>query len=190
MLDGSSESNILLQPFAQDEAAPVSAIEDKLVLLFDEIRVPLLRYLSAFPLALPDAEDVVQEAFLSLFQQLQRGKSHQNVRGWLFRAAHNLAIKRGIRSRTDAEKSGSLAPVEELVVDPALNPEDQFALSQRQKRLRSVVRALPEQQRLCLYLRAEGLRYREIAEILNMSLGSVSIALGRSLAHLSRAAER
>lgn len=187
MLD---RSKALLNPFVQEEAATPSAIEDKMVLLFDEIRVPLLRYLSAFPLPLPDAEDLVQEAFLSLFQHLQRGNSHHNVRGWLFRAAHNLALKKTVRSRNDAEKTGSLAPVEEVVIDPALNPEDQLALSQKQKRLMSVVRALPEQHRLCLYLRAEGLRYREIAEILDMSLGAVSIALGRSLAHLSRAAER
>ena len=190
MLDSPPESNALLNLLAQEETASPSAIESRMVLLFDEIRVPLLRYLSAFPLALPDAEDVVQEAFLSLFQQLQRGKSHENVRGWLFRAAHNLAVKKSMRSRNDPAKTGSLAPVEEVVMDPGLNPEDQFAFSQRQKRVMSVVRALPEQHRLCLYLRAEGLRYREIAEVLDMSLGSVSIALGRSLAHLSRAAER
>ena len=190
MLDGTPESNALLNPLAHEESSAPSAVEERMVRLFDQVRVPLLRYLSAFPLALPDAEDVVQEAFLSLFQQLQRGKSHHNVGGWLFRAAHNLAVKRSTRSRSDAEKTGAFIGVEELVIDPAPNPEDQFAFDQKQKRLMSVIRALPEQQRLCLYLRAEGLRYREIAEILDMSLGAVSIALGRSLAHLSRAAER
>lgn len=191
MLDSPPESNTLLNPVAREQEAPSpSDIECRMVGLFDEVRVPLLRYLSAFPLALPDAEDVVQEAFLSLFQQLQRGKSHHNVRGWLFRAVHNLAIKKSTRSRNESDKSSSLVPVEESVIDPGLNPEDQFAFNQRQKRLMSVVRALPDQHRLCLYLRAEGLRYREIAEILDMSLGAVSIALGRSLAHLSRAAER
>lgn len=191
MLDSPPETNALLNPPAQAGTADApSVIEDRMVRLFDENRVPLLRYLSAFPLPLPDAEDVVQEVFLSLFQQLRRGKSHHNVRGWLFRAAHNLAVKKNTRSRNDLEKIGSLAPVEETAIDPSLNPEDEFASNQKQKRLISVVRALPEQHRLCLYLRAEGLRYREIAEVLDMSLGAVSIALGRSLAHLSRAAER
>lgn len=190
MLESPPESNLLLNPLAQEEAAAPSAIEDRMVRLFDQIRVPLLRYLSAFPLALPDAEDVVQEAFLSLFQQLQRGKSHHNVGGWLFRAAHNLAVKKSMRSRNGLHKPGSFSGGEELIIDPAPNPEDQFVLNQRHKRLMSVVRALPEQHRFCLYLRAEGLRYREIAEILDMSLGSVALALGRSLAHLSRAAER
>jgi RNA polymerase sigma-70 factor, ECF subfamily len=177
-------------PLADAAGTSASVIEDKIVLLFDEVRVPLLRYLSGFPLALQDSEDVIQEAFLSLFQQLQRGKSHQNVRGWLFRAAHNLALKKHQRSRNQIEKTGSLIAVEELVIDPALNPEDQLAFSQTQNRLMSVVRALPEQHRWCLYLRAEGLRYREIAEVVGMSLGAVSISLERSLAHIARAAQR
>ena len=54
----------------------------------------------------------------------------------------------------------------------------------------SVVQALPEQSRWCLYLRAEGLRYREIAEVLGMSLGAVSLSLERSLALIARAAQR
>jgi RNA polymerase sigma-70 factor (ECF subfamily) len=49
---------------------------------------------------------------------------------------------------------------------------------------------LPEQDRRCLFLRAEGLRYREIAGILDMPLGTVSLSLGRSLARIARAAER
>jgi RNA polymerase sigma-70 factor (ECF subfamily) len=191
MLDCPPESNTLLDTSVSEaQAASPLAVEEKMVRLFDEVRVPLLRYLSAFPLAIPDGEDVIQEAFLALFQQLQRGKSHHYIRGWLFRAAHNLAIKKTVRSRNDTERTGSLIAVEELVIDPALNPEDQFAFNQTQKRLMSVVRALPQQQRWRLYLRAEGLRYREIAEVLDMSLGAVSLSLERSLAHIARAAER
>jgi RNA polymerase sigma-70 factor (ECF subfamily) len=191
MLGCRPESNTLVDASgAETQATSPSANEEKMVRLFDEVRIPLLRYLSAFPLALPDAEDIIQEAFLALFQQLQRGKSHHYVRGWLFRAAHNLAIKKTVRSRSDIERTGSLIAVEELVIDPALNPEDQFAFNQAQKRLMSVVRALPQQHRWCLYLRAEGLRYREIAEVLDMSLGAVSLSLERSLAHIARAAKR
>jgi RNA polymerase sigma-70 factor (ECF subfamily) len=165
-------------------------VEEKVICLFDELRIPLLRYLAGFPLSRQDSEDVIQEVFLALFQYLRNGKSYQNVRGWLFRVAHNLALKKRQRSRSQMEETGLLIAVEELVIDPALNPEDQLAFNQAQKRLMSVVRALPEQQRWCLYLRAEGLRYREIAEIVGMSLGAVSISLERSLAHITRAAQR
>jgi len=75
------------------------------------------------------------------------------------------------------------------VRDADLNPEEQVLSNQRQRRLLAVVLALPEQDRLCFSLRAEGLRYREIAEVLGISLGSVSVSLTRSLARLMRADE-
>jgi len=52
----------------------------------------------------------------------------------------------------------------------------------RQDGLRSVVSALPEMDRECLYLRAEVLRYRETADVLQISFGSVADSLARSLA--------
>ena len=177
-------------PLSEVEATSPSALEEQVVQLFDEVRVPLLRYLAAFPLRTCDAEDVIQEAFLSLFRSLQKGNKHQNLRGWLFCAAHHLALKKRQRSRKDPESAGALRSVEIVLIDPEPNPEDQLVFHQSRRRVMSVVRALPEQHRWCLYLRAEGLRYREIAEIVGMSLGSVSMSLARSLALIGRAARR
>jgi RNA polymerase sigma-70 factor (ECF subfamily) len=60
----------------------------------------------------------------------------------------------------------------------------------RHRLLVAIVRVLPETDRCCLYLRAEGLRYRDIAQALGISLGAVSLSLGRSLARLARAEKR
>jgi RNA polymerase sigma-70 factor (ECF subfamily) len=79
---------------------------------------------------------------------------------------------------------------EEDVVDPSLNPEDAFAQDETRQRLQAVVRALPEQDQRCLALRAEGLRYREIADVLGMSLGAVAKSLERSLERIVRVAQR
>jgi RNA polymerase sigma-70 factor (ECF subfamily) len=191
LTDFPAESDALVARILSDRRrSSESIVEETVIGLFDQLRIPLLRYLGGFPLSVQDSEDVIQEVFLALFQYLQSGKSHQNVRGWLFRTAHNLALKKYLRSRKNVENAASLMAVEERIVDPAPNPEDQFAFNQTQKRLMSVVRAMPEQNRWCLYLRAEGLRYREIAEVLDISLGSVSLYLERSLAHIARAAER
>jgi RNA polymerase sigma-70 factor (ECF subfamily) len=162
---------------------------DEVVALFDRFREPLLRYLSTFGLALPDGEEIIQEVFLALFQHLHRGKSRGNLRGWLFRVAHNLALKRRYQTRRVMEARAG-AGTEDLAIDLGPSPEDQMVNSQTQQRLQAVVQALPEQDRRCLSLRAEGLRYREIARILDMSLGAVSISLARSLARIARSAER
>ena len=157
--------------------------------LFTEFRDPLLRYLSSLGVALPDGEEVVQESFLSLFEHLRCGKSRENLRGWLFRVAHNMALKRRYRDRRDLEARASSGGGDEAV-DLGPNPEDQLASSQSQQRLLAVVEALPEQDRRCLFLRSEGMRYREIAGILDMSLGAVSLSLARSLARIARSAEQ
>ena len=164
-------------------------LEEEVVGLFEQFRGPLLRYLASFGLAFPDGEEVIQEVFLSLFQHLQRGKSSQNLPGWLFRVAHNLALKRRQRMRRDFE-SLSEAAAQHLAIAQGPSPEAQVAGAQTQKRILSVVSALPEQDRRCLSFRAEGLRYREIAGILGMSLGAVSLSLARSLARIARSAER
>jgi len=168
----------------QTDPAPPE-LEREVVELFDLYRDRLLRYLLSLGLPTADGEEIVQEVFLSLFQHLKSGKSRENLRGWLFRVGHNLGLKRRGRSRRNLE---IVLPAD--LADPARSAEERMANDQTRRRLLSVVEALPEEDRRCLSLRAEGLRYREIAEVLGMSLGAVSNSLARSLARLARAAER
>jgi RNA polymerase sigma-70 factor, ECF subfamily len=164
-------------------------MERVVVGLFEQFRDPMLRYLAALGLAHADGEEVVQEVFLLLCNHLRRGRPHQNLRGWLFRVAHNLALKSRHRASREGE-ARSDAGAQEGAVDPGPSPEAQVAATQHNRRLQTVVEALPEQDRRCLFLRAEGLRYREIGEVLDMSLGAVSLSLARSLARIARAVER
>src|SRR5579863_9166984 len=139
-----------------------SANEQEVIQLFDELRSRLMRYLLALGLPAQDGEEVIQEVFLALFQHLQRGKSRQNLRGWIFRVAHNLGLKRRLaRTREAANVLASDGTLVAARPDPDENPEEQLLSSQRHQRLQSVLRALPEQDQWCLSLRAEGLRYRE-----------------------------
>jgi RNA polymerase sigma-70 factor (ECF subfamily) len=180
-----------LRADGESERAPApSADQQQVIQLFDELRGRLLRYLLGFGLPPQDGEEVIQEVFLALYQHLRRGKSRHNLRGWIFRVAHNLGLKRRMARTREAS---NVSPSEEELAatwpDPAENPEEQLLTSQRHQRLQAVLRALPELDRCCLALRAEGLRYREIAEVLDMSLGSVSASLARSLARFSRAGD-
>jgi len=106
-----------------------------------------------------------------------------------FRVGHNLALKRRAANQA-ANGSVAYESIAALHSDPGPSVEEQVAFSQRQRRLLSVLEVLPEQDQRCLILRAEGLKYREIAEILGISLGSVSMSLARSLGRMARAEER
>ena len=72
-------------------------------------------------------------------------------------------------------------------IDPAPNPEVRLALAERARRVRSVFRALSARDRQCLFLRAEGLRYRDIARTLGISLGGVAKSLARSMSRFVNA---
>jgi RNA polymerase sigma-70 factor, ECF subfamily len=177
---------------AIDAALPAApcALEAEVVALFDQYRDGLLRYAVSVGISVHDGEDVIQEVFLSLFRHLRLGRSRANLRGWIFRVAHNLALKQRHRAQRRQAKSAPDEDTLERQVDPTANPEQQFATNQRQEQLLHVVAALSERDQNCLRLRAEGLRYREIAEVLGMSLGAVAKSLGRSMERLSRTDSR
>jgi len=172
---------------AATESTRPSRLEDEVVALFDRLRAPVLRYLLSFSLAVPDAEEIAQEVFLALFQHLRQKKSRANLQGWVFRVAHNSALKHRVRARRESDRFSYVPDISVKAKGSEPGPEESVAAWQRQQRLLSVVRALPEQDQCCLSLRAEGLRYREIAEVLGISLGSVAASLEKSLARLARA---
>jgi len=125
---------------------------------------------------------VVQEVFLALFRHLLLDRSRRNLTGWLFQVSHNLALKQ--RKRIQRQVTTSWDDGVDQPVDPAPNPEAQLSQHERRQRLLPVIQALPPRDRRCLRLRAEGLRYRDIANTLGMSLGGVAKSLARSIARL------
>jgi len=165
--------------------APVP-LEQELVNLFTQFRNPLLRYTYSLGLPVHDGEEVVQEVFLALFHHLRAGKPRTNLKAWVFCVGHNLALKQRIRN---AKLDRLCHPGEQAAMDrPARepNPEEHLVGTQYRAKLLQVVEGLPETERCCLFLRAEGLRYRQIAEVLEISLGGVALALGRALDRLSK----
>jgi RNA polymerase sigma-70 factor (ECF subfamily) len=163
-------------------------VEDEVLSLFDGFRDPLLRYVCAFGISVGDGEDLIQDVFLALFRHLQHGGSRSNLPGWLFRVAHNLTLK--LRARQQQERANVVCASEaQGTPDTAPDPELSLASRQRQARVCAVLHALPERDRQCVRLRGAGLRYRDIARVLGMSLGAVSKSLARAVARLERAVE-
>jgi RNA polymerase sigma-70 factor (ECF subfamily) len=171
-------------------AESVTSTQEDVLQLFDECAPGLRRYVAAFGLSAEVTEDVVQEVFLQLFRHLRLGRSRANLRGWIFRVGHNFALKHREKAARRYRWEGTWdVSMVDRVIDPAANPEQQLANGRRTRRLRAVVRALPERDRQCLFLRAEGLRYRDIARTLDMSLGGVAKSLARSMTRLTNADE-
>src|SRR5467141_3229828 len=109
-----------LEPVSAKCAAPP---EEEVTRLFDQWRDPLLGYVVTLGLTIHEGEEIIQEVFLSLFQHLRQDKSRENLRGWLFRVGHNLALKRRYSSGRRLLKHGEEDALDELP-DPDPNPEE------------------------------------------------------------------
>src|SRR5437868_565316 len=121
MADSFSEPKIAIGAPAARAAAKSepSAVEAQVLHLFDLLRNRLLRYLLSFSVTPADSEEIIQEAFLALFQHLQAGKPDENLPAWLFRVVHNLGLRRRRDGRRDLDHlSNSSTPQEQIATDP------------------------------------------------------------------------
>jgi len=150
--------------------------------LYDASRPSLYAYLCCLGMNSDQAEDIIQETFLRLVRHLLEHGAGDSLRGWVFRVAHNLSMdlhrsqRRWFYASTDEPRTF----VRERV-DPAPNPEQNVILRERSKRLGNAVAQLTPKQRRCVLLRAEGLRYREIAAALGISVQRVGELVQRAI---------
>ena len=153
-----------------------------MTILYCELRKPLLRYLVSIGLSADEAQDVVQDAFVSLQRHLAIGGSEENIRSWLYRVAHNQARNR--QTSYDRRFATPLAGEVDTMLDER-TPERAMLEKEKFRQLASAIWLLTEQERECLLLRSGGLRYREIGEVLGMPTSTVSDMIERAIKKLA-----
>jgi RNA polymerase sigma-70 factor, ECF subfamily len=158
-------------------------LREEVTRLFEESRDDVYRYLLTLGLHPPQAQEATQEVFLRLYSTLRQGEKIHTPRGWIFRVAHNLGLK--IRALQDSEFPFD-PEFDARLVAPAANPEQQLLERERMLRFHRAVENLSEQQRRCLSLRMEGLRYPEIGSVLGISASAVGEFLRRAIQRLRR----
>src|SRR5438477_6058833 len=124
-----------------------------------------------------DAEDVTQTTFMNAYRAYRRGDQIEKPQNWLIKIAHNVARTRYARSSRRVKE----VPLEDHV--------DQLAVPEGERpNVVGVLRALgrlPFNQRAALVMRElEGRSYREIADVLDVSVGAVEALLFRARRHL------
>ena len=172
-------------PLAVRTSPGAAADADAITLsAFDCHAASLVRYARSFGLNEDEAEDVAQEAFLALFRHVTLGRDATNLTGWLFRVTHNLALKRQRSVQRRPEHRSWDEPEAQMQVDGRGTPETRLIDRERRARIRRIVAALPDRDRRCMLLRAEGLTYRDIAKTIGVSLGAVAKSLARVMTRL------
>lgn len=143
-----------------------------------------------------DAEDLAQETFIRIYRHLGGFDGRSSLKTWIYRVTLNLCSSRLSRRRllTLPLRSGD-DPDEEgvLLVDPERNPESLSLARDAAERVEAGLRLLQPNFRAAVVLRdLEGFSYEEIAEMLEIHIGTVRsrIARGREgLRHLLEKAE-
>ena len=150
--------------------------------LFNECYVPVLRYCCTIVLDADDAEDIVQQVFVSLWQKITDNDIIRISPGaYLYKAVYNASLDylrhKKVRQRYE----------DESLINDTINDADETAGKELQKRIQDSIAQLPDQcGRIFRMNRFENLKYREIAAELNIAEKTVENQMGKALKMLKK----
>ena len=133
-----------------------------------------------------EARDLAQEAFIRAFRNLDKFDPNRSFSSWLFRIATNLCIDTYRRRKLDTVPmvhAGRDGEDERSwdATDEGPNPADRFSDRERARKLLEVIQSLPPMYRAVILLRhQEDLSYDEIAETLELPLGTIKARIHRA----------
>ena len=161
------------------KAGDTSAFEEILLKYQDKI-YNLCRYMLRNA---DDAEDAAQDVFLKVYQSLNKFKPQASLHTWLYRIAINTCIdyrrKPFFESLFKSSKEGDEFVVDSLADSPS--PERLFESKQISNAIQIALGRLSEKLRTVIVLKEiEGLSYEEIAEVLDVSIGTVKSRISRA----------
>ncbi len=169
--------------------------EDAFTLLVEKHQRRLLHLCERLLGSSEDARDAAQEVFLKVFRKAGTFRPRGQVFTWIYRIATNHCLNK-LRRRKIVQFVGLGPPEGEesrewKPEDLAPDPERQLEARARWRWTRRAIRSLPPGQRGVLVLaKFEGLSYRQIAEVMQISESAVESRLFRAMRNLERAQEK
>jgi RNA polymerase sigma-70 factor, ECF subfamily len=151
-------------------------------MLFKRHYKPLCRRVNTMLNDEEATEDVVQQLFIKIWESRETLQTPDSVAAYLFTAARNRALN---YIKSQSRKSSNEVPLTNLHDEADNRMEEQMDAKELQKALYAAIDALPEKRREVFVLsRFEGKSYKEIAEIMQISVKTVEAQMGKALATL------
>jgi RNA polymerase sigma-70 factor (ECF subfamily) len=151
--------------------------------LYATTREGVIRYLVTAGMDTDTAEEATQDAFIRLYTTLRDGEEIRKPRNWVYKVAHNVALN---AVRRNSAHSAFDEAMEATIASAESSAEDQLIEKEWLESFRAAVNRLSERQRMCLELRAQGLRYRDIAEVLEISISTAAEFVRRGIEELRK----
>jgi len=177
---------MLAQAAEANQTIPFStaAGNDRFCELFEAYQPALQRLVAAYMINPADREDLLQEIAAAIWKALPEFRGESSERTWIYRIAHNIAIRyaAGVRARNARE------PMLEVGLDhPSgdTGAEAALLLDEQRRILVESIRELPLADRQIVTLHLEGLSAAEIEEVTAVSQGAVATRLTRIRQKLS-----
>ena len=149
---------------------------------------PLLNFIARYVGDRSAAEDLTQEVFFRVYRAAPRFEARAKVSTWIFQIAYNLALTEMDRRRRQERLCVAFLAGGEIAGGPVTHPEQGHELEEE---ITSALGGLPQNQRAALLLRInEEMSYREIGEVLGVSIQSVESLLFRARESLRRSLGR
>ncbi len=157
-------------------------------LLVDTYQLMVVNTCYSFVHDRDEAEDIAQDVFVQVFESLGRFRFESKLSTWLYRIAVNRSINhcksprgRAIKIDIDSWKQQEVAQSVEMPQQQILEEQEQIEL------LHKAIDKLPENQRTALILnKYEELSYKEIADVMGVSLSSVESLIFRAKNNLEK----
>ena len=146
-----------------------------------------------------EARDLTQETFLSALKAIKKFRGEADLKTWLYRIAINESRnrfrwwkrrRRDVTISLDVTIGESDTPLSETFSSKALNPEENALRGEREKMLRAALNDLPDIFREAVVLcDIEGLTYEEIAQTLEVNIGTIKSRIARGRDELRKKLE-
>lgn len=139
--------------------------------LMRDYQRPLYNHIRNIVLNHDDADDVLQNTFIKVFQYLNKFKGDSKLFSWMYRIATNEAIT---FINNKAKRNGTTSEAMQTKIVGNLVADDYFDGNEIQIKLQKSIALLPEKQQLIFKMKYfEELKYEEISEILGTSVGGL-----------------
>lgn len=178
------------------EPAPQELSQEDRDRLFAEQAIPLIDQLFGAALGMTrnraDAEDLVQETFMKAYTKFHQYQQGTNIKAWLYRILTNTYITHYRKAQRSPKRSGG-EEVEDWQLAAAASHDEKGLVSAEAEaldnipssELRTALESLSEDQRVVVLLSdVEGFAYKEIADMLDIPIGTVMSRLHRGRKNL------
>src|SRR5579862_7981872 len=156
---------------------------DAFELLFERHRTLVYRFAYQMVSRRDDAEDIVQEAFVRAYQNLDRYRDEAKFTTWLLRIVTNLCTDQARMSqrRTALEQQEAQGALDWMTIGTLEDPIQNLEEDRRKLALKKALNALPMHHRTVIILRdIEEREYSEISQILSCTVGGAKLRVLRA----------